>query len=168
MKLLLWTTSVLALSASHTLASDLLIYDQPATYNTASVDWDGFYLGITGGPAVDAPDSWLGINGVAGVNVVLNDDFLVGVELSGGPYWGSSTNWEAYLNGRVGVTFDEFMIYAYGGVGLDGGEGYYDLGLGGELMVADQMSLRLSAISTAPIGSPLASLGLHGGALWHF
>lgn len=168
MKHLIWSACALALSASCAQATDMLVYDQPATYHTASVDWDGFYLGITGGPAADGPDTWLGINGIAGVNVVLNEDFLVGIELSGGPYWGSSSSWEAYVNGRVGVTFDEFMIYAFGGVGLDGGDSYYDLGIGGELMVADQMSLRLSAVSSAPIGSPLSSLGLHGGALWHF
>jgi outer membrane immunogenic protein len=111
----------------------------------ASFDWTGFYVGAFGGYAFGEADSdVLGGSDVegalAGGTVGYNHQigqWVVGLEADGG--WSGIDNdddnlaydtgldWLTTVRGRVGYSFDSFMVYGTGGAAI--GEVTYDNGV---------------------------------------
>lgn len=135
----------------------------PATDN----DFEGFYIGVQKGWwfTTDA----FSFNKVAGVNVVLGDNFLVGAEVMGGVVTDfSDYDWEVYLRGRAGLLLDDqLLLYKVVEVGNVGGSAVWGLGGGIEFMASDNMSIRGEVRGIGLIGDPWSEAVASIGFLWH-
>lgn len=140
--------AVLAAVSGQAFAADLPQSSYPAADYSAPVDnsrfnWSGFYFGgnlgwgwakfrtdsaATGKFKAETNGVGLGIHG--GYNHEIFPNFIAGVEadlqytdytksrVSNGINVRTSSNWNGSLRGRLGVTFDRFMVYGTGGLAI--------------------------------------------------
>lgn len=140
--------AVLAAVSGQAFAADLPQSSYPATDYSAPVDnsrfnWSGFYFGgnlgwgwaqfrtdsaATGKFNADTNGVGLGIHG--GYNHEIFPNFIAGLEadlqytdytksrVSNGISVRASSNWNGSVRGRLGVTFDRFMVYGTGGLAI--------------------------------------------------
>ncbi len=147
MRKLLLGVAATALLSSGALAADLNVV-VPETFDTATFDWDGFYVGLGGTGAVFNPGgSSVGmIDIIAGVNVT-SGNILFGGEAWVGGYLTSAavTGVEGGLEGRLGyLVSPEALIYlSGGGQFFDAGGQYGTIGAGVEFAITDNVSLDL-------------------------
>lgn len=166
LKIALLATVATAALSSATLAADLIIAD-PVVDNYAPVgDWEGPYFGafLSGQsqPAV------FGLGVALGVNVLIDDSFLAGIE--GELAYLGNGSWQGQVDGRLGFVADPALLYAFVGVGANSVTGtYVPVGVGAEFLVTDALSLRAeyqfqwdtdSAAQDAHVGRV--------GLFWHF
>lgn len=139
------TIFVSGLSAQ-ALAADLPYPSDPApsTYTdpvpAARFDWTGAYVGgdlgwgwgnfDNSGGAADTEGNGVQGGVHAGYNYMVTPNFLAGVEADfqlsdlsdtgtrGGVTTETSSDWNAGLRGRLGFTFDRFLVYGAGGLAL--------------------------------------------------
>lgn len=150
-KLLLGASLAIVASAAAQ-AADLIIPTTPQPImESYGFDWNGFYAGVrAGGSFVDGFDTQGLIGAAAGVNFIVADPILLGVEVTG-DYLFENDDFDSYgeffVNGRVGaVLTDSVLVYALGGVGIaafdDDSVGLYQLGGGVEFAVTDAVTVR--------------------------
>lgn len=140
LKIALLATVAAAAFSSATLAADLVIDAAPVIDNSYGFDWEGPYAGIWVGGLTNPDVFALGAD--LGVNVLLDDSLLAGVE--GNVSWESNSTWSLQAHGRLGfVANDQVVIYGLAGVGYNSASGtYIPLGVGAEFAVADNVSLK--------------------------
>lgn len=113
-------------SAGFAAAADLGIYEPPPApvYTPApAFTWTGPYIGLQGGYGWGTGDGWhggayMGYNFQTGSNWVLGIEGDVNASNKKGTVTGGtvSNGWDASVRGRVGYSFDRFMVYGTGGV----------------------------------------------------
>ena len=179
-----------ALMVSGAQAADLIV-QQPADpiYESPLFDFEGFYAGVTvGGTAANGGYGNAGL--VAGVNFLVADPILVGIEAQGDVFFNGSglSAGDALILGRVGVlATDQVLVYAAAGAGVIGSnnpsisEGIWAVGGGVEVAATDSLSIRAEALYLRTFDSgvnngfnPVAGANSSDaakftiGALWHF
>lgn len=158
--------------------------------------WQGFYVGVHGGYSWSGYDASLNLPAsvfsiekssfsgglFAGMNFQVAPQFVAGVEadftlwnpggsaLIAGANYRADSDWQGTIRGRIGFNFDNFLIYATGGIafadvsfsGPGGGSDRtkigYALGAGVEARVTEQIFARAEYIYTA-YGSDDYALG---------
>lgn len=147
--------AVTVLLSSATYAADLHtpIEPEPAYYE-AGFDWNRAYAGVsfTGEFEFEDDDTYFGGGGQVGINYLLGDNYLLGVEgqalvITDGD---DDTYYQLFVLGRAGVLVTpDVLLYGIAGVGYedefdssDDGDAAYQLGAGVELAVTDSISLR--------------------------
>jgi len=140
LKIALLATVAAAAFSSATLAADLVIDAAPVIDNSYGFDWEGPYAGIWVGGISHPGVFALGAD--LGVNVLLDDSLLAGVEVNAG--WESDSTWSLQGHGRLGfLAGDSAVIYGLAGIGWNSADGgYIPLGVGAEFAVADNVSLK--------------------------
>jgi opacity protein-like surface antigen len=141
LKIALLATVATAALSSATLAADLIIAD-PIVDNTysAGFDWEGPYIGafISGQttPAV------FGIGVDLGVNVLIDESLLAGVEGEVAYIGGAPDSWQGQVTGRLGFVADSALFYGFVGIGGNTvTDAYVPVGVGVEFGVADNVSI---------------------------
>ena len=157
------------LTASAASAADLLV-DTPADpiYSSPLFNFEGLYLGATGGGAFTGTVyGTLGV--VVGANFAVTDGIIAGVEFQGDTYWnGGYAAYDALALGRIGgFVSDNAMLYGDLGAGLLNGAPVYAFGGGVELGVSEQISLRGDLQGLGVFGATPSVAKATVGVLWH-
>ena len=151
--------------------------DPVESYNTETVDWDGFYAGIVGGALINNIGIWGEVGGAVGYNHTYKGFFgdhemLFNIEGSLSAYRGPTTGWEAELTSRGGFVLDDIILYSLSGIGNDTGAFYRVSGLGLWGKVTDDFSLRGEVTANTYFTSGFFAMpdwyAVKGGAFWHF
>jgi len=174
------TLKSLALAAAATAAltgaasaTDLMMSETPAMTPAMAADgfdWQGFYDGIYGG-GFDLTGGAFGIvGGWIGYNFMLGDRWVAGVEADGLYYLNGSGGWEVFANARLGyLVTDDVLLYKIAGIGrYSGGDILYQLGVGAEFAVTDNVTVRAQVAGHQAIGAPFSTgyvVGTLGAAL---
>src|SRR5436189_5616483 len=157
-RLLLAGAASIAMLGASTAADVALTLPEP---DEVVSDWSGFYAGGSVGYYVSG---YANLDGIAGVNFLPTENFLLGVEVGGGPVFdvggGAGNGWEVYFAGRAGYASDDFLVYGIAGLEAYswGGTSFFG-GIGAEVAVADQLSLRAQGV-IYPAGDANVSAGL--------
>lgn len=177
----------------------------PPVYSPVTAyDWSGFYIGVQGGydwnhattPPAFAADENGGIVGVyGGYNWMFTPNWLLGIDGSINYSWASGSDptvvvansagptWKGLVRGRLGYTWDRFLVYGTAGVA---GMGYtatvlgatgtatpwgWTVGLGAEMAITQNVTARLdyayqdygsfTLSGPAPIGGTPVSVKSH-------
>lgn len=155
--------------ASSAEAADLLQGPADPIYSSPLFNFEGLYVGVTGGVAANG--TLMGtVGGVVGANFAITDGIIGGVEFQGDAYWGGGgfTSYDALALGRIGgFVSDNTMIYGELGGGVTDSTMVYAFGAGIEMGVTDQLGVRgelqgLGAFGSAP-STGKATVGL----IWH-
>lgn len=141
--------ALLSTSAA-SMAADLIIPTTPQPImEQAGFSWDGVYAGVQGGGLFNSVTSFGVVGAHIGVNFVVADPILVGVEGTAEWLFEDLGDLGAfYANARLGaLVSDDVLIYALAGTGIevnaaDETIGTYQLGGGVEFAVTDSVSLR--------------------------
>jgi outer membrane immunogenic protein len=155
----------LATSAS---AADLLVTPDPI-YDSPLFNFEGLYLGGTGGGALSG--TLFGtLGGVVGANFAITDGIIIGGEFQADTYWnaGGYAGYDALGLARVGgFLADNTMIYGDVGAGLMNGTAVYAFGGGVELALTDQLSTRGDIQAIGAFGGVPTTAKATAGLLWH-
>lgn len=163
-----------AIIAATTLSVQAQVYANDAqnaytadSYYTAASPFEGVYAGIyTGARFNPGTAAMLGV--VAGANFALMENFTVGVEGQGGANFGAPWSYDALMLGHFGYEINnQAMIYGALGGGVVNGVGSYAAGIGADVMVVDQISVRGEILGTGPWGGGMNGAKASIGALWH-
>ena len=125
-------------------AADLLAPADPI-YSSQLFDFEGLYIGATGGGAVAGGGGYGTLGVVVGANFAVSDGIVAGVEFQGDTYWngGGYAAYDALALGRIGgFVSDNTMLYGDLGAGVVNGAAVYAFGAGVELGLAEQVSVR--------------------------
>ena len=117
LKLALLATVAVAGVSSAASAADLLIDTGPAPIvvdNYAAVDWNGPYAGLF---ISGQTDSIYGLGANLGVNAMVSDNLLAGVE--GSVQWLDDDSWQGQVNGKLGFAVENFALYGLAGIGAN-------------------------------------------------
>ncbi len=141
LKLALLTTLAVAGVSTAASAADLIV-DTPASEpiidNYSSVDWNGPYAGLF---LSGQTDSIYGLGANLGVNTLINNNLLAGVE--GSVQWLNDDTWQGQVNGKLGFAAENFAFYALAGIGANSDtEAYAPLGVGAEVKLTEDFSLK--------------------------
>ena len=141
LKLALLATLAVAGAASAASAADLIIDQAPAPAvvdNYSSVDWNGPYAGLF---ISGQTDSVYGLGADLGVNTLINNNLLAGVE--GSVQWLNNDTWQGQVNGKLGFAVENFAFYGLAGVGANSDtEAYVPLGVGAEVKLTTDFSIK--------------------------
>lgn len=152
-------------------AADLMVGGLDPIYSSQLFNFEGFYVGGTGGiGALPGPGTVWSVGVVAGANFALNDVILAGVEFQGDSLWngGGFAGVNALFLGKLGgYLSDEMMVYGTGGGGWVANTPSYALGAGIEMAVAEQLSVRGEAMATGTWGGWPNGAKATVGILWH-
>ena len=123
-------------------AADLIVDTAPAPApvidNYSNTDWNGPYAGLF---ISGQTDSIYGLGADLGVNTLINNNLLAGVE--GSVQWLNNDSWQGQLNGKLGFAAENFAFYGLVGIGSNSDtEAYAPLGLGAEVKLTDDFSLK--------------------------
>ena len=156
------------LTASAAPAADLLGPVDPI-YESPLFDFEGLYVGATGGGAFTGTGyGTLGL--VVGANFAVTDGIIAGVEFQGDALWngGGFIGFDALFLGKLGgYLSDETIIYGTGGGGWIAGTPSYAIGAGIEAAIAEQLSVRGEALATGSWGAWPNGGKATVGVLWH-
>ncbi|WDR03204.1 hypothetical protein PSQ19_03200 [Devosia algicola] len=148
-----------ALMVSGAQAADLMIPTTPQpVYQANGFSWEGLYAGIEAGGLFNGSPSAIGtlpasttqgvIGGVVGVNFIVADPIVLGLEVQGDYVFGSAADSGLFLAlAHVGVVAtDNVLVYAAAGAGASTrsgvSTGVYALGGGVDVAVTDNVSVR--------------------------
>jgi len=130
-------------------------------------DWSGAYVGAYGGLAYSATDPMAGV--IAGY-AMQTGSFVYGAEAD--VFYTSLGDWELFAKGRIGYAVgDPLLLHATAGLGtFIGTTTIWSLGLGGEVKLTDNLSLRADGELHNAIGSGLggAQPFVKAGLVWRF
>ncbi len=158
----------MTLSAGHAVAQDA--YPQDAygqdVYGTPSA-FEGVYAGAyTGARFNPGTGATLGV--VAGANFEVTDNLFVGAEAQGGAAFGTTTNFDALMLGRLGYEVsDQALVYGALGAGAVNGGAAYAAGVGVEVMALQDVGVRGEILGTGPWGGGMNGAKASAGVLWH-
>jgi len=136
-------------------AADLIIPTTPQPiYEAAGFSWDGLYAGVNLGGQFADDDSQFLLGGAVGVNFMVADPILVGLEVQGNYLFENDDFDDAgqfLALARVGaVVTDSVLVYAAGGAGVqfndNDDESIYALGGGVEFAATDAISVRAEVL----------------------
>ncbi|HEY8596525.1 MAG TPA: hypothetical protein VIL84_14900 [Devosiaceae bacterium] len=130
-------------AASLVLMGSAFAADPMGMSSPGGFDWSRLYVGVLGG-GWNGGGSGAFVDGVVGANMVVDNGLVLGAELEAGTY-SDTGGWygEAYAIGRLGVLAnDQVLLYGYGGPGIDDGDGAYRIGMGAEIAVTNNVSIR--------------------------
>lgn len=154
---LLAGAALAVLTATVAPAADLLLAPVDPIYDSALFDFEGLYLGATGGGSLAGGGLYGNLGVVIGANFAVTDGIIAGVEFQGDTYWngGGYAAYDALALGRIGgFVSDNTMIYADLGAGILNGATVYAFGGGVEMGVTEQVSVR----------GDIQGIGFFGGA----
>ena len=174
------------LMAAGAAAQDNAVFFDPAlsTAFTAPSAFDGLYAGVLAGPISARKNNFNAIGadirpeigGVVGWNQPVADGLVVGGEVQATLATDFSS---AYLRlmalARLGFAAgDNTLIYVLGGAGRLGESWAFEAGLGAEVMVTDNMALRLEAAGIGQLGPvpngnnvpAVSAMRITSGAIW--
>jgi len=161
--------AALAVSMSSTaMAADLLGPVDPI-YSSPLFDFEGLYVGGTGGGAVSGGSLYGTLGVVVGANFAVTDGIIAGVEFQGNTYWdGAYAGYDALALGRLGGFLAEnAMVYGTLGAGVLSGSAVYAFGAGVEMAMTDSLSVRGELQGLGGFGA-MPSVGKATvGLLWH-
>jgi opacity protein-like surface antigen len=167
-KLALLATVAVAGVSSAASAADLLIDTAPAPVivdNYSAVDWNGPYAGLF---ISGQTDSIYGLGANLGVNAMVSDNLLAGVE--GSVQWLDDDSWQGQVNGKLGFAVENFAFYGLAGIGANSDtEAYVPVGVGAELKLTEDFSLKAEYqyqwdFDTSAEDAHVAKIGFN----WHF
>ncbi len=136
---LLATVSVVGVSTAAS-AADLIINPAPVPVvdNFSPINWNGPYAGLF---LSGQTDEVFGLGANLGVNTLVDNNLLVGGEVS--LSWLNDDTWQGQVHGKLGFGADAFAFYGLAGFGYNSdSEGYVPVGVGAEVMLADNLSLK--------------------------
>jgi outer membrane immunogenic protein len=149
-------------------AADLLTSIDPI-YSSPLFNFEGLYVGVQGGGAVESgtPYGLLGV--VVGSNFAVTNGIIAGLEFQGDAYYnGGFTAYDALALGRLGGFLSEnTMIYGELGVGVTNVSPVYALGIGAEMALAGQLSVRGEVQGLGAFGAAPSTAKATVGLLWH-
>lgn len=131
-------------------------------------DWDGFYSGVYGGgvPVSDGDPSFSG--GIfSGVNVALDQTFVLGAEAQLGADFDTDFALDALILVKGGAAFGDALVYATGGTGYVAGDFGYAFGGGVEYGLTNYVSLRGEALGTGAWGAGPNEMRVTAGVAFH-
>jgi len=169
LKLALLATVAVAGVTSAASAADLIIDQAPAPApivdNYSAVDWNGPYAGLF---LSGQTDSVYGLGADLGVNTLINNNLLAGVE--GSVQWLNDDSWQGQVNGKLGFAASNFAFYALAGIGANSDtEAYAPLGVGAEVKLTDDFSLKAEYQHQFDLDDTAEdSDALRVGFNWHF
>jgi outer membrane autotransporter protein len=168
LKLALLATLAVAGVSSAASAADLIIDQAPAPAvvdNYSSVDWNGPYAGLF---VSGQTDSIFGLGADLGVNTLINNNLLAGVE--GSVQWLNDDSWQGQVHGKLGFAAENFAFYGLVGIGANSDtETYAPLGVGAEVKLTDDFSLKAEYQHQFDLDdSNEDSDALRVGFNWHF
>ena len=157
--------------ASAASAADLLI-SGPADpiYSSSLFNFEGLYVGGTGGGALTGGSLYGTLGVVVGANFAITDGIIAGVEFQGDTYWGGGgyAAYDALALGRVGgFLSDNTMVYGDLGAGLLNGSAVYAFGGGVEMAMTDSLSVRGDVQGIGLFGGTPSVAKATVGLLWH-
>lgn len=167
-KLALLATVAVAGVSSAASAADLLIDTAPAPVivdNYSAVDWNGPYAGLF---ISGQTDSIYGLGANLGVNAMVSDNLLAGVE--GSVQWLDDDSWQGQVSGKLGFAVENFAFYGLAGIGANSDtEAYVPVGVGAELKLTEDFSLKAEYqyqwdFDTSAEDAHVARIGFN----WHF
>jgi opacity protein-like surface antigen len=167
-KLALLATVAVAGISSAASAADLLIDTAPAPVvvdNYSAVDWNGPYAGLF---ISGQTDSIYGLGANLGVNAMVSDNLLAGVE--GSVQWLDDDSWQGQVNGKLGFAVENFAFYGLAGIGANSDtEAYVPVGVGAEVKLTEDFSLKAEYqyqwdFDTSAEDAHVAKIGFN----WHF
>lgn len=164
-----------SLTVSGAQAADLLVggFDRGVDpiYSSPLFNFEGFYIGATGGGAMLPGPGLVGTVGVvAGANFEVTDGILAGVEWQGDALWngGGFVGFDALFLGKLGgYMSDSAIVYGVAGGGWVDNSPSYAFGAGIEAAVAQQVSLRGELLGTGSWGSWPDGAKATVGVIWH-
>ena len=141
LKLALLATVAVAGVSTAASAADLIVNTAPPPVvvdNYSAVDWNGPYAGLF---ISGQTDSIYGLGADLGVNTLINNNLLAGVE--GSVQWLNNDSWQGQVNGKLGFAAENFAFYGLAGIGANSEtEGYVPVGVGAEVKLTDDFSLK--------------------------
>ena len=190
MKRLLAGVALTALVTGGALAADLpavapVLEPTPVdstVFSSTAFPWEGFYGAVGGGVTFEIPGAVPGptgfipvVTGALGYNAMLDDNVVLGVELSGLFYLDGHNNSEVYATARLGaLVSDDVMVYGLAGAGAYDFDfqdaALYVVGIGAEAAVTDNLGLRGEVrfdnyfVNPSAVGFVVADASL----VWHF
>ena len=167
--LALGAAATAALVATGASAADLLINSPDSIYSSPLFNFEGFYIGATGGGTIS--NSLYGNLGVvAGANFAITDGIIAGVEFQGDTYWngGGYAAYDALALGRVGgFVSDNVLVTGDLGVGLLNGGAVSAFGGGAEMGLASNFGVRGDVQAISYFGHAPSALRASAGLIWH-
>lgn len=152
-------------------AADLLIGGLDPVYSSPLFNFEGFYVGATGGAAIVPGPGTVGTIGVvAGANFEVADGILAGVEWQGDALWngGGFVGASAMFLGKLGgYISDQAIVYGTAGAGWVDSTPSYAFGAGIEMAVAQQISVRGELLGTGTWGGMPDGAKANIGLIWH-
>lgn len=153
-------------------AADLIIPTTPEPmYEAAGFDWEGLYAGAELGGVFNnfgvgsLPSNVTQgvVGGIIGVNFMVADPLLLGLEAQADYVWGSGGDAGLFLAmAHVGaVVTDRVLVYAAGGVGFQTMSGFdnsgvYALGGGVEVALTDSVTVRGEILGLGDFSGPFS------------
>jgi len=168
LKLALLVTLAVAGVSTAASAADLIIDQAPAPAivdNYSAVDWNGPYAGLF---ISGQTDSVYGLGANLGVNTLINNNLLAGVE--GSVQWLNNDTWQGQVNGKLGFAVENFAFYGLAGIGANSDtEAYVPVGVGAEVKLTEALSLKAEYqyqwdFNDSNEDAHVAKVGLN----WHF
>lgn len=156
MRSLVLGVSAAVLLAGAAQAADLYIPSTPQPIvESAGFNWEGLYIGVQGGligsVESESENDSAGLVGLhVGTNFLASGSFLLGLEGTAEYIFSDYSDSALFLiNGRAGfLVTDDVLLYGIAGAGVlynvdsEDSTGVYQLGLGAEIAVSDNISLR--------------------------
>lgn len=154
-------------------AADLIIAD-PVVDMASPTDHDA-YIGVLGSVGNDGTP-YGGIGVVIGVDVDVSDVVFVGADARAEAYFNATgySGVEGAIRGRVGFHATEGAdLYLAAGVGgfvptAGASFGFYEVAVGAEFDVADDLAIRTELAGTGPFGAGFNAVQVNLGLLWQF
>lgn len=151
--------------------ADLAVGGLDPIYDSPLFNFEGFYIGVTGGAAGFPVTGLVGtVGAVAGANFAVVDGVLAGVEFQGDTLWNGAgfQGFDALFLGKLGgYLSDDMMVYGAAGGGWADDTGSYAFGAGVEMAVVDQVSVRGELLGTGAWGGWPNGGKATVGLLWH-
>ena len=173
---------VLGIAGSMMISSGAMAADVPPLVVAApppppmaapAFDWGGFYVGAFGGAWFELGDTftfdWLRAGVLAGANYQIGDNFIAGLEVTGGLYDFDDVTWEWGVAGRVGIVAgDNFLLFILAGLFADSDDyEYLHLGGGIEFGIGERLAIRADVLFEKEIGEVFDYISITAGLSWY-
>lgn len=160
------TTAVQAADPVMATPDPVMQYASPVNF------WNSGYVGVIAGGQTNFSGGTYAVGRIAGgFNAEVGSGAVLGAEVSGGYYTGTSSDYELRGTGHLGLAMNSSaMLYALAGLGVDGGSGFYTYGAGVWFAgLTDNMSARFEVNGNTYFGNSSVDWGsAEVGLFWHF
>jgi opacity protein-like surface antigen len=158
--------------ASTAFAADAFIPIADPIYDSPLFSFEGAYFGgyLGAGFAGNPVDTYGVGGGYVGVNFMISESFLAGIELQGG-VWGNQNDFgfDGHILGRAGVVVgDSVLIYGAGGIGVVGPTPVFTGGGGLEFAISEGLAVRAETLAVTDWGFNDYAVKTTLGLTWYF